>query len=64
MLLFVVRVLRPYWKHLAVVVLAMLIETVMTMAAPWPLKLVLDSVLGTQPLPEWLSMVPGSCLGA
>ena len=63
MLSFVVRILRPYWKHLAVVLLAMLVETLMGLAAPWPLKLVLDNVLGPHPLPEWLSIIHGSFLG-
>jgi ABC-type multidrug transport system fused ATPase/permease subunit len=63
MLSFTIRILRPYWKHLVVVLLAMLVETLMSLAAPWPLKLVLDSVLGAHPLPEWLSIIQGSFLG-
>jgi subfamily B ATP-binding cassette protein MsbA len=63
MLAFITRILRPYWKHLVVVLLAMFVETLMSLAAPWPLKLVLDNVLGSHPLPEWLSVVHGSFLG-
>ena len=63
MLSFVARILRPYWKHLAVVLLAMLVETLMGLAAPWPLKLALDSVVGSHPLPEWLSIIQGPLLG-
>jgi ABC-type multidrug transport system fused ATPase/permease subunit len=63
MLSFVVRILRPYWKHLVVVLLAMLVETLMGLAAPWPLKLALDNVLGSHPLPEWLSIIHESFLG-
>jgi subfamily B ATP-binding cassette protein MsbA len=48
---------RPYHGWLAVVFLAMLVETAMSMAAPWPLKVVIDNVLGTHPLPEWLRWV-------
>jgi subfamily B ATP-binding cassette protein MsbA len=48
---------RPYHGWLAVVLLAMLVETAMSMAAPWPLKVVIDNVLGTHPLPEWLRWV-------
>ena len=63
MLSFITRILRPYWKQLVVVLLAMFVETLMSLAAPWPLKLVLDNVLGSHPLPEWLSAVHGSFLG-
>jgi subfamily B ATP-binding cassette protein MsbA len=35
----------------------MLIETAMSLAAPWPLKVVIDNVVGTHPLPEWLHWV-------
>jgi len=42
----------------------MIVETLMSLAAPWPLKLVLDYVIGSHPLPSWLAdlqlAVPGS----
>lgn len=60
MLRFAARLVRPYWRWLIVVVLAMLVETAMSLAAPWPLKIVLDSVLGAQPLPAWLAGLAGS----
>ncbi|HEY5307326.1 MAG TPA: ABC transporter ATP-binding protein, partial [Casimicrobiaceae bacterium] len=50
----VLELVRPYHKWLAIVFIAMLLETAMSMAAPWPLKVVIDNVLGTHPLPEWL----------
>jgi subfamily B ATP-binding cassette protein MsbA len=49
--------LRPYSKWLIIVLAAMLIETAMSLAAPWPLKVVIDNVVGTHPLPEWLHWV-------
>lgn len=52
---FAFRFVRPYWKWLIVVVVAILIETAMSLASPWPLKIVLDSVLGQRPMPGWLS---------
>jgi ABC-type multidrug transport system fused ATPase/permease subunit len=52
---FVLRFVRPYWKWLIVVVIAILIETAMSLASPWPLKIVLDSVLGQRQMPGWLS---------
>jgi ATP-binding cassette, subfamily B, bacterial len=51
MLTFALRLARPYWAWLAVVLLAMVIETAMSLAAPWPLKIVLDSVLQPGPAP-------------
>jgi len=50
-LAFSLTLVRPYWKRLILVVVAMLVETAMSLASPWPLKIVLDSVLGSQPLP-------------
>ena len=39
--------LRPRRGTLAVIFAAMLVQTAMSIAAPWPLKIVIDSVLGT-----------------
>jgi subfamily B ATP-binding cassette protein MsbA len=41
-------------KGLVIVLVAMVVETAMSLASPWPLKVVIDSVLGSHPLPEWL----------
>jgi subfamily B ATP-binding cassette protein MsbA len=49
------RLLRPYWPLLAVAFVAMLVETGMGLAEPWPLKLIFDHVLGTKPMPAWLA---------
>ena len=48
------ELVRPYVKGLVIVLIAMLVETAMSLASPWPLKVVIDSVLGSHPLPEWL----------
>jgi len=53
----VLELVKPYGKWLAIVLAAMLIETAMSLAAPWPLKVVIDNVVGTHPLPEWLHWV-------
>src|SRR6478672_4516767 len=45
----------PYRKWLLIIFVAMLIETAMSLAAPWPLKIIIDNVIGHQKLPEWLS---------
>lgn len=58
---FALVLVKPYWKLLSIVVAAMFVETAMALAAPWPLKVVLDSVFESRPLPQWLaSLVPDS----
>src|SRR6266516_6192961 len=47
--------IRPYRKWLVVVFAAMLVETAMSLAAPWPLKIIIDSVIGKHKLPEFLT---------
>jgi len=49
--------LRPYRWNLAAILLAMLVQTAMSVAAPWPLKVVLDNVVGTHHLPAWLAVL-------
>ncbi len=51
---FVASLLRPYGRVLAIVLGAMLIETAMSLASPWPLKIVLDNVVGKHHLPGWM----------
>ena len=47
MLKFVRELIRPYRGRLAIILLAMLVETLMSLASPWPLKYILDDVVGT-----------------
>ena len=49
------QLLRPYRGWLLIVVAALLIETMMSIAAPWPLKIILDNVVGTHKPPHWLA---------
>jgi subfamily B ATP-binding cassette protein MsbA len=57
MLRFSLRLVRPYWKWLAIVIVAMLVETAMGLASPWPLKIVLDSVFDGNPLPPAVAAI-------
>ncbi len=52
MIRFSARLVRPYARWLAIVVAAMLLGTAMGLAAPWPLKIVLDSVFDARPMPR------------
>ena len=49
--------IRPYRTWVLIVFAAMMVETLMSLAAPWPLKIVLDNALGHDKLPEWLAWV-------
>jgi ABC-type multidrug transport system fused ATPase/permease subunit len=50
----IIDLLRPYRGWLTMVFIAMLIEIGTSLAAPWPLKLVIDDALGNHHLPHWL----------
>ena len=50
----VLELVKPYHRWLLIVFIAMLVEIAMSLAAPWPLKLVLDDALGKHQLPQWL----------
>ena len=51
----VLELIRPYRGWLTIVFIAMLIETVMSLAAPWPLKIVIDNVVDDHKLPHWIA---------
>ena len=47
---FVLELVQPYRKWLIVVFIAMLVETAMSIAAPWPLKIIIDNEDHKNPL--------------
>ncbi len=51
---FVRGLVRPYSGTLLIILVAMLVETVMSLATPWPLKVILDSVVGGHKLTPWM----------
>lgn len=46
---------RPYKKWMTIIFTAMVLETLMSLATPWPLKILIDNVIGHHKLPHWLS---------
>lgn len=51
---------RPYRKYVVVILAAMLIEALVGLAIPWPLKIIIDNVVGHHPLPKslgWMNSV-------
>jgi ABC-type multidrug transport system fused ATPase/permease subunit len=57
------ELLAPYRGWIIIIMLAMLVETAMSLAAPWPLKVILDNVVGSHKAPEWLDAFRSSLLG-
>jgi ATP-binding cassette subfamily B protein len=56
---------RPYWLHVLAFLLLNLLATPLTLLAPVPLKVAVDSVIGTRPLPHLVQMiVPNTARGA
>jgi subfamily B ATP-binding cassette protein MsbA len=49
------ELLRPYRWLVAAVIALMLVQTAMSLAAPWPLKIILDNVVGHHPMPQWMT---------
>jgi ATP-binding cassette, subfamily B, bacterial len=48
------RLIKPYRGLLGIAFVAMLIQGVMDLLDPWPLKIILDNVIGDKALPHWL----------
>src|SRR5579864_1085896 len=49
--------LAPHWKQLTLAAVAVVGETAADLAQPWPLKIVLDYVLESKHMPDWLAAV-------
>ncbi|HZD48579.1 MAG TPA: ABC transporter ATP-binding protein [Silvibacterium sp.] len=62
MLKFVIGLIRPYRAKLVIILLAMFLETAMSLASPWPLKIILDNVVGHRKLEPWLRVFMGSSI--
>ena len=53
----ILRYLRPYWKLAAVSGVLTILSAMTALLAPWPLKLIVDSVLGHHPVSPFLRPV-------
>jgi ATP-binding cassette, subfamily B, bacterial len=51
----ILGLLRPHWKAMSVALAAVLGETVTDLLDPWPLKIIIDNLLQSKPLPAWLA---------
>jgi ABC-type multidrug transport system fused ATPase/permease subunit len=54
---------RPYKGTLAIILIAMIVQTIMGVAGPWPLKIVLDNVVGSHRAPKWIDLMLGDVTG-
>src|ERR1700681_1171310 len=50
---------RPYRVWLVIILGAMLVETIAGLAGPWPLKIVIDDVVGHHRVPAWVAWLLG-----
>ena len=53
----ILRYLRPYWKLATISGVLTVLSAMAALLAPWPLKLIVDNVLGRQPVPPVLQPV-------
>src|ERR1700722_2578890 len=51
------ELVRPYRGSLAMILVAMLVQSTMTLAAPWPLKIIIDNVVVGRKLDPWLAQL-------
>jgi protein tyrosine phosphatase (PTP) superfamily phosphohydrolase (DUF442 family) len=56
--------LRPHWPTLAIAFVAILFEGLADLLEPWPIKIVLDYVIGSKQPPQWLGDFITSSFGA
>src|SRR5271156_2421110 len=51
------ELIRPYRGTLLIILIAMLVETAVSLAGPWPLKIIIDNVIDSRKLPFALAEV-------
>jgi len=59
----IAELLRPHWKALSLALVAVIGETVCDLLDPWPLKIIVDNLLQSKPLPHWLAGVVSHIAG-
>src|SRR5437868_1506060 len=59
----ITHLLRPHWKALTIAFIAVIGVSFTDLLEPWPLKVVFDYVLGSKPVPEWISGFVNSTFG-
>jgi ATP-binding cassette subfamily B protein len=57
-------VLRPHWKSLIIAFFAVTVESITDLMEPWPIKVVLDYVIGSKQPPSWMASFIHTLFGA
>src|SRR5579872_6739924 len=57
------RLLRPHRTSLTIAIVAVMVEGAASLAEPWPLKIVLDTVLKAKPGSRWLHQIVAAAGG-
>jgi ATP-binding cassette subfamily B protein len=57
------RLMRPYWTALSIACVAVIGETLTDILEPWPVKIVVDSVLQSKPLKGWVGDAVSTVFG-
>ena len=57
------HLLLPHWKALAVAFVAVIIDGMADLFGPWPIKIVIDYVVGSHPLPSWAAGIVVATFG-
>ena len=57
------HILQPRWRALTIALVAVLGETATDVLDPWPIKIVIDSILLSKKLPHWLGTIVRSLFG-
>ena len=55
--------LRPHWPAFTLAFVAVIGETAMDVLSPWPIKIVIDSIIQTKKLPQWLDGAVSALFG-
>ena len=56
----VLRYARPYWPFTVVAIVTTTLVTLVSLLTPWPMKFLIDSVFGNEPLPAPIASLLGS----
>jgi ATP-binding cassette subfamily B protein len=51
------RLARPYWPHIGILLLLGLLSAPLALLTPLPLKIAVDSAIGSRPLPRFLDVL-------
>lgn len=57
------RYVLPHWRELKMILITMALAIGVDVLQPWPMKILVDDILGDQRSPEWLNRMAGALPG-